>query len=123
MTSLPVAVLAENQNCQLGVSYAANRRAERVDRRAGADQPRFFGRLIDNVPMAEQQLLELLRVFERDRGVRGQFDERLLVIGREVTGQFVDDLEGAAQLAAGGAQWHAQQRARFVTERAGRPGD
>ena len=50
------AVFAEDQHRQVGVGDAANRRAQRLDRRAVADQLHAFGRLVDDLPVRVEQV-------------------------------------------------------------------
>ena len=69
--------------------------AARADRDAVSDQPHAFSRLFDNVSMSRKQLLELLRVLQRDRGMAGQLDQRLLIVEGKVSRQFVDDFKCA----------------------------
>ncbi len=110
------AVFAKNQDRQLGVGHAANRRAQGFDRRAVADQLHALGGLLDDVTVPRQQLLELLRVLQGNRGVRGQLDQSPFVVRRKIAGQLVDHFEGAEQLAVAAAQRHAQQSARLIAQ-------
>ena len=68
------------------------------------------------VPVAREQLLEVLRVLQRDRGMRGQFDQRRFVVVGEIAGELVDDFERAEHLAVRAVQRHAQQRAGLVAQ-------
>ena len=108
------AVFAEDQNRQVGVGDAADRRSHGLDRRALADELQPLGRLLDELLMLREQLFELLRVFQRDRGVCRQLDECVFVLVGEVPLALVEHLEGAQRTAAGGHQRHAQDGARLV---------
>ena len=63
--------------------------------RALADEQRVLRRLLDQLFVALEQLGELLRVFQRDRGVGGQLDQAALVVGGERAVALVEQLERA----------------------------
>ena len=52
-----------------------------------------LSRLLGDLPARFEQLLALLRVFQRDGGMRGQFGQRGLVLVAEVSFQLVDRFE------------------------------
>ena len=96
---------------QIGLGHAANDRPQRLDRRAFADQPHAFGRLLGDLAVGGHQLLAVLGVFQGHGRVGGQFDQGLLIFLRERAGELVDQLEDAEPLARPRLQRNAEQRA------------
>ena len=48
--------------------------------------------------MRREQSFPILRVFQRHRGVRGQFDQRRFIVGGEFANPFIDDFENAEHI-------------------------
>ena len=64
----------QDQNGQIGLGHAANGRPQGLDRRAAADQPNSFGRLLDDMAVGDQQFLAVW-VFSRATAAGSQFGE------------------------------------------------
>ena len=105
------AVLAQHQDCQIGVCYFGDGRTQSGNRRTVADHlhpPRDFRH---HLPMPAEQVLPLAGVGEGDRRIAGQFGKPGEVVGGKVTTMFIKQLESTECLPSRSNQRHAEQGA------------
>ncbi len=109
-------VFAQDQHGQVGAGHAADGGTQRGQGGAVPDHVHRIGRFFDQAAVGADQLFQFLRRLQGRGRVSGQFDQPRLVLVAEFAHPFVEDLESAQALTAGGEQGDAEQVVRGIAQ-------
>ncbi len=110
------AIFAEQQDGQVGIGHSADRRSQRLDGRTVTDHLHSIGRFVDQAPVGEHQLFQLVSRLQRRGRVGCQFDQPFLIFIGKLALLLVQHFESTEPCATGADQGYAEDVFGGVTQ-------